>query len=120
MTDPIAYVYILAKDLELEFAPPIKVGVSRNPYKRAAHLSTSCPFEVGLYVTIQMPNMIVATEWERTLHGALEEWHLRGEWFNISPLEAFEKILWMLMESLSNSAGISRLEALNHLRTICK
>lgn len=118
MADRITYVYIIAKDLEPEFAPPIKVGISQNPYGRSLDIRTSCPFDVAVFATFKAPDFRTALDWERSFHNALEEWRLRGEWFSLTPGEALAKILWALYHKLKNSSGNSSEQILRYMRSI--
>lgn len=118
MDDDIAYVYLLAKDLEGERDAPVKIGVSRRPRARAASIATSCPFPVSIYGTLTAPSLQEAMEWERDLHQSLEEWRLTGEWFSLPPFEALEKILWRLFERFTLSNGMTATAALRYIKAI--
>ena len=64
---------------------PTKIGIAGNPQSRLSNLQTSCPFEIELYATLNLPRELAAVT-EQLAHEAFESHHLQGEWFDISPL----------------------------------
>jgi len=67
-----------------------KVGISRNPDRRARDIKTHCPGDVTLVcdVTVSRPVGV-----EKMLHGLYRAHHVGREWFVLSPeqVERFRK-----------------------------
>ena len=59
---------------------PIKIGVTRDVYKRLDALQTASPYRLELKMLI--PGMGIA---ERTLHSLFADHRLSGEWFDPAP-----------------------------------
>lgn len=58
---------------------PIKIGKARNPEYRLAHFQTGNPEKLHLLGTIP-----AAPSLEGKLHGMVEQYRIRGEWFEPS------------------------------------
>ena len=73
-------------------SPPIKIGVSNNPWTRLATIQTSCPFNLYIYHYFRFNSRIEAFEVESELHSQYEEKRLCGEWFNVDPEIIFDQL----------------------------
>jgi hypothetical protein len=56
----------------------IKVGKSKNLKNRLNNIQVGCPYKLGLWAGIYTP---IPNDVEKDLHGRLEDYHYRGEWF---------------------------------------
>ena len=75
----------------LESTPYYKVGVTDDVEQRRISVQTACPMRVELYLTFE--GGIIE---ESTIHAALNDYHLSGEWFFIptSPVRFIRHRLW--------------------------
>lgn len=60
-----------------------KVGISRDVIKRLSGMQTDCPYELIL-IKFQIYPGNIACEEEMVLHRALEQYHIRREWFQLN------------------------------------
>ena len=58
-----------------------KIGVTNNPFKRVEVLQTGCPFDIELKMAFVTTK---AKDVELKIHHKLKQYHLRGEWFNVT------------------------------------
>lgn len=70
----------------------IKIGFSKNPWKRYRQLCTGCPEPMALVMTYYCRN---AREMEKKLHEAFREKRGFGEWFSVPVTEVILEI-WKL------------------------
>jgi len=63
----------------------IKFGIGRQPLKRMAFVQTGCPYPVSLIAISQGMERNLAFQMELTIHTALHEFRLMGEWFESNP-----------------------------------
>jgi len=62
----------------------IKIGKSVDPKTRVKDLSVGNPKEITLLHEIAVDGVdYTASEFEKTLHNACDEWSQNGEWFDI-------------------------------------
>lgn len=81
-----AYVYVLGA-----VDSPQKIGISRDPYRRAGEFKTGSHQE--LVVSFKTPLLrSEAYEVERLVHHRLSERRVRGEWFDVTPEEAAREV----------------------------
>lgn len=66
----------------------VKIGMSRDPEKRAAELRTGAAQGVSVFYTRKFPNEATARKVERRAHALLHPFRQSGEWFNCSPARA--------------------------------
>jgi hypothetical protein len=85
MTDP-TFVYLIA------FGDFIKIGVAKNPTKRAAALRIGMPEPPVLFDTRRFPSRRHAFVCERILHHRFRERRAQGEWFRVSAVEATDAL----------------------------
>lgn len=91
------YVYVIAHKIKNLYGPPIKVGVSVQPYLRAKELQVANPFQIALFEKMVFESRDDAEEMERDFHQIAEEYWIRGEWFNLDPRVAvvlLKTLLW--------------------------
>ena len=69
------YVYLIKNSLG-----QVKIGVSENPERRKKSLQTGSPHKLTIVATRKSSH---ATQLEEALHNRWEEYHMRGEWFDI-------------------------------------
>lgn len=67
----------------------IKVGITNDPIKRLYDLQIANPLVVELQKAYLPPEDIQALRIEMIAHRALQEFHVRGEWFAIEGLRLF-------------------------------
>lgn len=77
----ICYVYFVRCQAEDN---PVKIGVSKNPWKRIIDLQVSNPFKLKIICAVKMPNENQAYGVEKRLHEIFYDRQLRGEWFDES------------------------------------
>lgn len=82
--------YVIATIVDGIASAPIKVGIARDPKKRLADFQTASPHELVIALDIRLWSRRVASDIERACHAIARctEFHLRGEWLNLSPGEA--------------------------------
>lgn len=73
---------------------PLKIGFSRRLTTRLIGLQTSSPEELRFHLVCWVATKAEATKLESRCHKILTETgrHIRGEWFNLTPLEAAKVI----------------------------
>lgn len=75
------YFIVAATGSEAQFC---KIGrTSKSPYKRLRTLQTGCPFPLQIALALHLPEGAAAFVEER-LHGELDAFHIRGEWFRLT------------------------------------
>lgn len=65
----------------------VKIGTARKPLKRLERLSTANPLSLNLYFALRLPEKL-ARVIETRAHRRLQNFKLRGEWFEVHPLYA--------------------------------
>ena len=73
----------------IKSAGRVKIGYSKNPWKRYRQLCTGCPSPMALILTLYCQD---APEFERYLHKAFEHKRENGEWFRVSINEVLKVI----------------------------
>lgn len=71
---------------------PVKIGISRDPYKRLVQIQTACPFPVKLLHAQPCESRKIALEDEAFLHRHHANEHMHGEWFHIVGWQAIEGV----------------------------
>lgn len=73
---------------------PIKIGFSRRPVGRLVELQLSSPRELRFHLVCWVADKKEAVALEQRCHQRLraEGRHLRGEWFDLTPLEVAKAI----------------------------
>jgi len=77
-----------------ETGPPMKIGFSRRPIVRLSSLQTSSPIELRFHLVCWVADKKQAVSLEQRCHARLEAsgCHIRGEWFNLGPVDAAKVI----------------------------
>lgn len=83
-----SYVYLICHTSEEMLFAPCKVGISADPAKRLRFLQHNNPYELMLLDFWERPSREQARKDETRLHQMFVRTHLRGEWFDIEPIEA--------------------------------
>ena len=86
------FLYIIGSDN----TSPIKLGIANNPKKRIKQLQTGNSEKLSIHHTLQLPYDNCRT-FERILHYSLRRYRLKGEWFDMSPKEAFDYITFLMI-----------------------
>ena len=87
------YVYLIAFDEgEDGFSSPVKVGIAHDPISRLYDLQVACPFVLGLVDKWEFPSIHVARRREQLFHEYHDDFRLQGEWFDVTPEAAAEKL----------------------------
>lgn len=76
-----SYVYVVAHKAGDYFYGPIKVGRSQFPIGRLSSLQTGNPQTVGLAAVFLLPSKPLAEMCESECHAVLNQYTMRGEWF---------------------------------------
>lgn len=63
----------------------IKVGISQNPVKRLSSLRTACGVKARMLLCTEVWSRRAAARIEASVHAALDEWRVEGEWFKVQP-----------------------------------
>lgn len=77
-----------------------KVGFAANLYVRVSNLRTDSPFPVTVVAYYELPKEM-GKDVERFVHMALDDSHIRGEWFDVPAAEAkaqVERVIWLVRE----------------------
>jgi hypothetical protein len=74
---------------------PCKVGISDDPHKRAASLSTGSPVPLRVAEVYSFSTRSAAASMEQQFHASYSAWRLNGEWFDID----FEDANYWLFEN---------------------
>ncbi len=94
------YVYVFAKKgHDGKMTGPVKVGMSKNVYKRLKNIQTSSPFPVEIAYMFAVPNNGVARDVERAFHETQREKRAHGEWFDYEPVQAIH-LLCLCMRAM--------------------
>jgi hypothetical protein len=95
-------VYVIAHE---EFKPPTKIGVSLDVQKRFGALQSSNPAKLTLFDAFITESMRIAEAVEREFKSQMKDKKIRGEWFDIQPEAAYEK-LREINDKVLNDASI--------------
>jgi hypothetical protein len=66
----------------------VKVGISSDPKKRLAGLKTANPYPLSIVASIAFDSRVKAEWAERTIHCALADYRMAGEWFAVGATDA--------------------------------
>lgn len=67
----------------------VKIGYSKNPWKRYRQLCTGCPNPLALVFTFYCHD---APSLERKLHESFSQYRANGEWFNVTAKQVMQEI----------------------------
>ena len=63
----------------------VKIGIAKNPNKRLKTFQTANYEKLIILRVIQVPTRNLAFELEKALHQKFKKYHIRGEWFKLTP-----------------------------------
>ena len=69
---------------------PVKIGYAQSPSQRLDSLQIGSPVELNLRAVVAVPG---PGRLERLTHEMASFCHVRGEWFDLSPMEALEMVI---------------------------
>jgi hypothetical protein len=112
------YLYIFARLESDGCTPPIKIGISKNPWVRLSTLQTACPFKVTCFMLFGPFNREEARWHEKSLHEAYAKERAHGEWFNVSADEVFQLLHDELGKRIAGFQSMPETERLVALRNM--
>lgn len=80
-------IYVMARVQDDGLAPPVKIGIARNPYTRIQSIQTATPFPITLACVVTAPSRKAAIATEAYMHKLFKKEHLHGEWFQVDILD---------------------------------
>ncbi len=63
----------------------VKIGIANNPNKRLKTFQTANHEELIILRVIKVENRALAFKLETALHKKFKRYHIRGEWFKLTP-----------------------------------
>ena len=63
----------------------VKIGIANNPNKRLKTFQTANHEELIILRVIKVENRALAFKLETALHQKFKKYHIRGEWFKLTP-----------------------------------
>jgi hypothetical protein len=93
------FVYIIAP---VGQDSPCKVGISDDPGKRVASLSTGSPVALRVAETYRFASRHSAAAMEQRFHASYADWRLNGEWFDI---EFDDANYWLFENTIAIETG---------------
>ena len=63
----------------------VKIGIANNPNKRLKTFQTANYEELIILRVIKVENRALAFKLETALHQKFKKYHIRGEWFKLTP-----------------------------------
>lgn len=96
-----AWLYIIAEEHGDDLKPPVKIGISGNPWSRVNALQAGCPSGyLYLYHAFCLANRELARSLEQHFHRWQDAKRIHGEWFELSPDEALSLLRTHVIASL--------------------
>ena len=86
------YVYIIGHVIDGIETGPVKIGIADNPWSRVVELQTGNHWELRVVHAFLSPSRLTARTIERACHVRFKDAHLRGEWFDLEPIEAMSRM----------------------------
>ena len=71
----------------------LKVGVAENPYERLLQLQTGNPEKLKIIATFEYENREKALKIEKTIHKALGNSRVEGEWFKNITVKQIQRVI---------------------------
>lgn len=99
------YVYIVSPVVNGWYAAPCKVGLTNGLRGRIATLQTAHWHKLGLVNWFELPDRHTAEFVEREFHAGWAEYRLRGEWFDIAPVDAVEGVASVVFSAFELDAA---------------
>lgn len=90
------FVYVIGLVFNGQPSRPTKVGITSCPAGRFSALQTASPYEMAIVHMFQFDKRDHAFALERFTHDFYRRDRLRGEWFNIEPLEILDAMVFEL------------------------
>ena len=83
----------------------VKIGIANNPNKRLKTFQTANHEELIILRVIKVENRALAFKLETALHQKFKKYHVRGEWFKLTPtlikfIESYQIHNMSLLEEL--------------------
>lgn len=100
-----AYIYIICHKNGEDFVAPIKIGVSDNPKKRLKSLSSGNPNKLEIFHQFALPTREIAFDLENAFLSVKKESRLNGEWFDLSPDDAFLNMVLNILSALTHTSA---------------
>ena len=63
----------------------VKIGIAKNPQKRLRTFQTANYEKLVILRVIKVANRALAFKLETALHHKFKKYHIRGEWFKLTP-----------------------------------
>lgn len=70
----------------------VKIGVARNPLQRLSDINTCVPIRAELRFSREFDDSLIAHYVESSLHRIFRKCRCNGEWFDLTPLEAWDAL----------------------------
>jgi Meiotically up-regulated gene 113 len=98
------FLYVVCHIRVDELRGPCKVGVTSKPKARLNALKTASPRRLVFAELWDFPDRAFANEAEKLAHASLQRYRMNGEWFDIGPTDAVQRIeLWMMMAAIADA-----------------
>lgn len=105
------FVYLIGYGGAPELDGPVKVGVSRDPDKRARELQTGNPNELTPIHYFKVKNYQRAVHLERAFMNANAKHRMMGEWFDMCPKEALNCLCNLVAEDCPSAPRLDVVRA---------
>lgn len=107
------FVYVIGLVFNGKPSRPTKVGISSWPGGRLAALQTASPYELRVVHAFRFEDRNRALDLEWITHKFYSEDRIRGEWFNIEPMEVLDFMVFELdrtrrPEAICDQMGLTR------------
>lgn len=96
-----SYVYVIAAIENDRPVAPTKIGIARHPGKRLKQLQTGSHRKLEVIGAFCCPGRQIAEAIEKSMHEALTDKSLTGEWFDVCPVLAVVQACMWLHEALA-------------------
>jgi hypothetical protein len=96
---PVSFLYVISNDV----SGPSKIGLSNNPERRLAQLSTGSAVPLRIWHVEAVPARD-ALRLEQAAHRQLSRYRLSGEWFGVSVDVAVSEITLAMIHHADNPA----------------
>lgn len=90
------YVYVIGLVFNGVPSRPTKVGITSSPAGRLSTLQTASPYHLAIVHLFRFDRRGHALALEKFTHNFYRRERLRGEWFNVEPLEILDAMVFEL------------------------
>ncbi len=95
------YLYFISNERQ----KVVKIGITNNPQKRLKTFQTAHYEKLIILKVVKVSNRMLAFQLETALHKKFQKYHIRGEWFKLTPtlfrfIENFQEDRISLVEKL--------------------